>query len=112
MCTIDPSYAQGTELRAQGVVSGVLPDRPGGGEGRRGSRPLTYRRAALPCVTVPAARRGTPLPRPPDNHGLYHASAGRERGDLGSAEVRGQRSVVSEEPEVSPSTLRHAQGSG
>jgi len=36
--------------------SGIPPNRPGAGEGRRGFRPLTYRRSTLPCVTVPAAR--------------------------------------------------------
>ena len=46
----------------------------GTGDGlRRGSRPLTYRRAALPCVTVPAARH---TPRPgPWNSKIYSTNA-------------------------------------
>ncbi len=79
--TISSQCAQspgpGSELTGTGETGDGL---------RRGSRPLTYRRAALPCVTVPAARSGTTLPQPPDTHALYHASAGWETvmGDVGS----------------------------
>ncbi len=84
LCLLAPRL--GSELTGTGEMGDGL---------RRGSRPLTYRRPALPCVTVPAARPGTTLPRPPDNHKLYHASAGWETvmGDVGSKTPSGEQYI-------------------